>query len=283
MLLITGILLIIGSLILGSIGWSASFVCMCGSSRSSLFAVSEILLFLSILLLIAGILGVQSWNKPKRANTCFLLGILILIGNGLCLIVSLFAGVREGLAGFFVVLLNSPVPICYLLAARKLRSNRRVFYFDKRTLAAISVFMIVFALPFLWIGYQDLIVELASTRRRGDFITMTFLGMEIPLRFVYVLSLLPSALQVIAGGLGLIGRGRSAARAKICLIMGILVLVFGTLSFIVTHFARTILPLPIFVFLLTLLFPALYIAACVVKSLSTAGMIEYTTSENHRG
>ena len=90
-----------------------------------------LLVYKSIILLIAGIMGVSSCKNPERAKHCFYMGALILICNGLYLLTPILTGAGSGVLpggtgqnfAFIVFALNTPAPLLYLIAAYKFKKS----------------------------------------------------------------------------------------------------------------------------------------------------------------
>ena len=124
-LLIAGILMMISSPVMAFCGILYSWMV----HNRELADMVWILVYKSIVLLIAGIMGVLSWKKPERTKICFNMGIFIFICNGLYLLAPILTGAGSGaLPGrtgqnfaFIVFVLNAPIPLLYLIAAYKFK------------------------------------------------------------------------------------------------------------------------------------------------------------------
>jgi len=96
------------------------------------------LVYKSIALLVVGIVGGQSWNRPERAKICFGLGIFILIWNVLYTLQTISMGIAQNIAlhtfvfsipipFWCLMLLNTPIPLWYLITSyrfKKIGINR---------------------------------------------------------------------------------------------------------------------------------------------------------------
>jgi hypothetical protein len=136
MLKVTGILLIIfsGLGILGSLAaigggayvaseYSSSTVALAGGGVVIIAGI--IMLALSAFQLVMGILGVMTWDKPHKANRCFVMGIISLVLSAISLIFSLMAGNLSG-----TTLISAPIsfvlPVLYTLGAHKLKQGNQM-------------------------------------------------------------------------------------------------------------------------------------------------------------
>ena len=124
-LVTASILLIISSIIMAYYGIFISWAV----HNRELADMVWILVYKSIILFIAGIMGMSSMEKPKRAKYCIIMGIFILICNGLYLFAPILMGAGSGaLPGgtgqnfaFIVFALNTPIPLLYFIAAYKFK------------------------------------------------------------------------------------------------------------------------------------------------------------------
>lgn len=74
-----------------------------------------IIIVSSLLGLIAGICGIKYCDKPEKAQTCFILGVILLIFAAIGLIRTIMAG--EG--GLFSSILGFILPVLYTLGANQ--------------------------------------------------------------------------------------------------------------------------------------------------------------------
>lgn len=136
MLQVTGILCIIGGAIsvLGSvislfgsvlIGAAASAVgSVVGTVLSGLLIITVLIaLIASVAELVAGILGVINYNRPEKANICFIFGIInVAIG-----ILSVILNISSGNFNFISIITALALPVLYTVAAYFLKNNNNQF------------------------------------------------------------------------------------------------------------------------------------------------------------
>lgn len=130
---VSGILLIIGGVytilfagIRGIIGYSAGTVIAnsgeltAGRVVGTLTLVGAIVSLIGgILELITGIVGVKNNNKPEKATTCLVWGIIVLVINAAVLIMALAGGI-SGVVTIIATILGSLVlPVLYIIGAVK--------------------------------------------------------------------------------------------------------------------------------------------------------------------
>ena len=130
---VTGLLMIIGGVftiivsgIPGIIGYSAGKVIAnsgeltAGQVVGTLTLVGAIASLIGGLLeLITGIVGVKNHNKPEKATTCLVWGIIVLVINAISLIMA-FAGGMSGVGTIIATVVGSLVlPVLYVIGAVK--------------------------------------------------------------------------------------------------------------------------------------------------------------------
>ncbi len=130
---VSGILMIIGGVytilfsgILGIIGYSAGTVIASSGELTAGQAVGALTLIAAIVSLIGGILelitgivGVKNNNKPEKATTCLVWGVIVLVINAAVLIMALAGGI-SGVVTIIATILGSLVlPVLYIIGAVK--------------------------------------------------------------------------------------------------------------------------------------------------------------------
>lgn len=118
---VSGILMIIGGVlsiiisILAVIGASALAAALGSEAIMGLLVVSSLLSLVSgVVSLIAGIVGAKNANKPEKAMTCIIFGILTVLLSVLGSILSVVAGGKFSAFGLITGLI---VPVLYLIGA----------------------------------------------------------------------------------------------------------------------------------------------------------------------
>lgn len=76
----------------------------------------------AILQLVAGILGVRNWNNPAKAQSCIVMGIVILVINIISQIGNIANSQSAGNAVFYA-LLGLVLPVLYLVGAFQLKKQ----------------------------------------------------------------------------------------------------------------------------------------------------------------
>ena len=121
LLKVAGILMIIGGAlaivlgIIGLIGVSALVYLSNGELSSGLLYLAFVLALVGgILQLIAGIIGVKNWNKPEKAKTCIVWGVIVAVISVLSNILTAVGG-----SDFSVVSLITglALPALYIVGA----------------------------------------------------------------------------------------------------------------------------------------------------------------------
>ena len=120
---VTGILMIIG----GSLGLILSIIALAGSGLAAaafggnmvtglLVFASVIALLGSVLEFVAGIVGVKNNNKPEKAGTCLVWGIIVAALSVLSAILSLSGGSNFGdVIGSLIT--GLVIPVLYIIGA----------------------------------------------------------------------------------------------------------------------------------------------------------------------
>ncbi len=100
-----------GLFALGGIGANAYL----GAALGGMILLSGLVLILgNILGLVAGILGVRYCDKPEKAQTCFVLGVILIVFAALNLLGQVFDSSAGGILGGLISLI---LPICYTVGA----------------------------------------------------------------------------------------------------------------------------------------------------------------------
>ncbi len=122
---VSGILMIIGGalgLLLGLIGLVSAIaaVSIDMGLGGFILILSAIALLGSALQLIAGILGVKNWNNPAKAQTCFIMGIVLIALN---IISNVSTIATSGFSATMVsgIVLGLLLPVLYLYGASQLK------------------------------------------------------------------------------------------------------------------------------------------------------------------
>lgn len=132
MLQVTGILMIIGGafsviasiiLLFGSVLLSSAAAAVAGSAGAAvggiLIVAVIVALVASVAELVAGILGAANYNKPEKANSCFIFGIVnIAIG-----VLSIILGITSDSFNFMNVISSLALPVLYTIAAFFCKKN----------------------------------------------------------------------------------------------------------------------------------------------------------------
>jgi len=134
LLKVTGILMIIfGSfaIIFGIIGVFSMAVIEEGAVLLGIDPATlntGVLMFSSILAvvaavvqLIAGIIGVKSFDKPEKATVCIVFGVLIALLVVLAFILEMLGGLNFGAMNVVSLFIGLVIPVLYLLGAFKLK------------------------------------------------------------------------------------------------------------------------------------------------------------------
>ena len=124
LMIIGGAITIIVSGILGLVGYAAGNAIASAGDQSAgevvgvLVLVGAIISLISgILELIAGIVGVKNANKPEKATTCLVWGIIVLVLNIIGMILT-FVGDSSGAGTIIVSIITSlVVPVLYIVGA----------------------------------------------------------------------------------------------------------------------------------------------------------------------
>ena len=118
---VTGILMIIG----GAFGIIGGIVAMIGAgalaavletSAGGLMLASALILASAVFQLIAGIMGVKNCDKPEKAQTCLVMGIIVAILSVSGNIISNVLGSNFNILSYATGLI---IPILYIIGAVK--------------------------------------------------------------------------------------------------------------------------------------------------------------------
>ena len=118
---VTGILMIIG----GAFGIIGGIVAMIGAvalaavletSAGGLMLASALILASAVFQLIAGIMGVKNCDKPEKAQTCMVMGIIVAILSVSGNIISNVLGSNFNILSYATGLI---IPILYIIGAVK--------------------------------------------------------------------------------------------------------------------------------------------------------------------
>ena len=127
-LLIASILMIICSPIMAGYGIFASWAV----HNAVLGRILWVLVYKSIALLLAGIVGIRNHNKAESTRFCFGIGVFILVWNVFYTLQSISMGIGQNIAAVILgipipfwglMLLNTPIPLWYLIAAYRFRKR----------------------------------------------------------------------------------------------------------------------------------------------------------------
>ena len=118
---VTGILMIIGA-VFGIIGGiialigSGALAAVLETSAGGLMLASALILVSAIFQLIAGIMGVKNCDKPEKAQTCLVMGIIVAI-------LSIAGNVTSNVLGSDFNIINYAtgliIPVLYIIGAAK--------------------------------------------------------------------------------------------------------------------------------------------------------------------
>ena len=118
---VTGILMIIGA-VFGIIGGiialigSGALAAVLETSAGGLMLASALILVSAIFQLIAGIMGVKNCDKPEKAQTCLVMGIIVAI-------LSIAGNVTSNVLGsdfnIFSYATGLIIPVLYIIGAAK--------------------------------------------------------------------------------------------------------------------------------------------------------------------
>lgn len=118
---VTGILMIIGA-VFGIIGGiialigSGALAAVLETSAGGLMLASTLILVSAIFQLIAGIMGVKNCDKPEKAQTCLVMGIIVAI-------LSIAGNVTSNVLGsdfnIFSYATGLIIPVLYIIGAAK--------------------------------------------------------------------------------------------------------------------------------------------------------------------
>ena len=118
---VTGILMIIGggiSIILGiiaALGVAAIAYITDGVASSAMLYASILLMLISASAqLVAGIIGIVNCQKPEKAGTCIVCGVIVAV---LCVAGTILYSVGGGSFGVFSLLLGLVLPVLYIIGA----------------------------------------------------------------------------------------------------------------------------------------------------------------------
>ena len=118
---VTGILMIIG----GAFGIIGGIVAMIGAgalaavletSAGGLMLASALILASAVFQLIAGIMGVKNCDKPEKAQTCLVMGIIVAILSVAGNIISNVLGSSFNILSYATGLI---IPVLYIIGATK--------------------------------------------------------------------------------------------------------------------------------------------------------------------
>jgi len=133
LLKVTGILMIIFAglgIILGAIALAgAVFITahIAGiddgiDTLAGLIIISLVILLIAFLIqLIAGIFGVKNSNKPEKANTCIVFGIIVILMTVLSTILNISGGTQFDVTQVLMLLIGLVIPVLYLIGAFNLK------------------------------------------------------------------------------------------------------------------------------------------------------------------
>lgn len=112
--IISGVVLLASGGILAAAGGSAGLGGDTGAMLGAIGgAMGVVVILAGVIELVFGILGVKNCNKPEKAKTCFVLGIILVVFGALGLLGSLTGGISK----IVPQLLNLAVAGCYTYGA----------------------------------------------------------------------------------------------------------------------------------------------------------------------
>ena len=118
---VTGILMIIGA-VFGIIGGiialigSGALAAVLETSAGGLMLASALILVSAVFQLIAGIMGVKNCDKPEKAQTCLVMGIIVAILSVAGNVISNVLGSDFNIMNYATGLI---IPILYIIGAAK--------------------------------------------------------------------------------------------------------------------------------------------------------------------
>lgn len=116
---VTGILMII----FGAIGLVVSILGIAGASVATAAGIPAGIIWGAVLLsllgavieFVAGIIGVKNWNKPEKATTCIICGVLVIAFSLVSNIITLVGNAEN--FNVFSLLIGLVIPVLYLIGA----------------------------------------------------------------------------------------------------------------------------------------------------------------------
>jgi len=126
-MIIIGSLALVGSLIMmaftGLIDLSAEAV---GTEIAELFAMYTttyfvITLISSLIMFIAGIVGVKNYKKPEKAQICLIFAALVLVSYVVGIVISIAGDGGSAVLIVMDIIFGLVIPVLYLLGALKLK------------------------------------------------------------------------------------------------------------------------------------------------------------------
>ena len=91
---------------------------MVAAGGAIVIVAGVVALIQSVIDLIAGILGVKNCDKPEKAQTCFILGVVIIV---IAIISDIFAFISSGVNASTIIsaLIGLVLPVLYVVGANK--------------------------------------------------------------------------------------------------------------------------------------------------------------------
>ncbi len=122
MIVFGAISLILDIVAIAGAAWAFALAAELGISVGGYIFAIILLIVATIIQIVAGILGVMNWNKPAKAQTCFIIGIiciaLTVIGN--------IIAVASYEANVFTLISGLVIPILYVVGALDLKKKANV-------------------------------------------------------------------------------------------------------------------------------------------------------------
>ena len=126
MLKVVGILfIIVGAIytLLGILAFAGSFsqavveqtAAITGATATVIRVSALVMLILGLFELVAGILGVKNCNKPEKAQTCFIIGVVLV----LLVVANAIMSVTKGQFVWYMTVIDLALPVLYLIGALK--------------------------------------------------------------------------------------------------------------------------------------------------------------------
>ncbi len=122
---VTGILMIIGGALGIVIGLIAivgvgAMAALLNISSGGLMFSSVLVLLSAVFQLIAGIMGVSNCEKPEKAQSCLIMGIIVAV---LCIAGNIISNVMGTEFNIFSYIIGLVIPVLYIIGAAKNKAS----------------------------------------------------------------------------------------------------------------------------------------------------------------